>query len=74
MSLFSLNETQLAVRSTAREFARRRIAPQARENDAYERFPADLLKEMAELDAHLRDYETANWQEAVTVEPPPLPE
>jgi alkylation response protein AidB-like acyl-CoA dehydrogenase len=49
MPLFALNETQLAVRTTARDFGRRRIAPQARENDALERFPTDLFKEMAEL-------------------------
>jgi HEXXH motif-containing protein len=35
---------------------------------------AALFMEMAELDSHLRDYEAAHWQEAVTAEPPPLPE
>jgi hypothetical protein len=49
MALFELNETQIAVRDLAREFARRRIAPEARENDALERFPVELFKEMAGL-------------------------
>ncbi len=49
MSFFELNETQTAVRDLARDFARRRIAPVARENDAHERFPTDLLAEMAAL-------------------------
>lgn len=49
MGLFELSETQVAVRDLARDFARRRIAPVARENDAHERFPADLLREMAGL-------------------------
>ena len=49
MSLFELNETQQAVRDLARDFARRRIAPTAKDNDAHERFPADILKELAEL-------------------------
>lgn len=49
MPLFAPNETQVAVRDLARDFARRRIAPAARENDAHERFPFELLKEMAGL-------------------------
>lgn len=49
MGMFDLNETQLAVRDLARDFARRRVAPAARENDAHERFPLDILKEMAGL-------------------------
>jgi hypothetical protein len=49
MSLFALNDVQKAVRDAAREYARRRIAPVARENDAHERFPADLIREMAGL-------------------------
>ena len=49
MSLFALSDSQVAVRDMAREFGRRRIAPAARENDAHERFPSDLLHEMAGL-------------------------
>lgn len=49
MSLFALTETQLAVRDLARDYAARRVAPAARDNDAQERFPLDLLREMAEL-------------------------
>jgi hypothetical protein len=44
-----LNETQLLVLQTARTFAQERVAPGARERDRQERFPADLLKEMAGL-------------------------
>lgn len=47
MSLFDLTETQLAVRDLARDFARRVVAPAARENDAHERFPREILREMA---------------------------
>lgn len=49
MSLFALNDTQRAVRELSRDFARRRIAPAARENDALERFPADIVHELAGL-------------------------
>lgn len=49
MALFELNETQIAVRDLARDYARRRVAPAARDNDAHERFPTDLLGEMAGL-------------------------
>lgn len=49
MPLFTLNETQAAVRDTARGYGQRRLAPLARANDAQERFPAEVLKEMAEL-------------------------
>jgi alkylation response protein AidB-like acyl-CoA dehydrogenase len=44
-----LNETQLLVRQTARTFAQERVAPGARERDREERFPAELLAEMATL-------------------------
>ena len=37
-----LNETQLLVQKTARDFATRVIAPQAAELDATERFPAEI--------------------------------
>lgn len=49
MSLFSLTETQQAVRELARDYAARRVAPAARDNDANERFPLELLGEMAGL-------------------------
>ena len=44
-----LNETQLLIRDTARNFASERVAPGARARDREERFPADLLQEMAGL-------------------------
>jgi len=44
-----LTETQALVRNTARTFARERVAPGARDRDRNETFPAELLKEMAEL-------------------------
>lgn len=46
---FELTESQKLIQSTAREFAQRRIAPQAAEIDRDERFPAELLKGLAEL-------------------------
>jgi alkylation response protein AidB-like acyl-CoA dehydrogenase len=49
MTLFALNEGQTAIRDATRDFARRRIAPGARERDAQERFPGDILQEMAGL-------------------------
>ncbi|QQR89347.1 MAG: acyl-CoA dehydrogenase [Myxococcales bacterium] len=45
----SLSEEQLLVQKTARDFAQREVAPQARELDAQSRWPADILKSMAEL-------------------------
>jgi len=44
-----LTEVQALVRNTARSFARERVAPGAHDRDRKETFPADLLKEMAEL-------------------------
>jgi len=44
-----LTETQRMVRDTARSFARERIAPRAKMHDREERFPAELLEEMAGL-------------------------
>jgi alkylation response protein AidB-like acyl-CoA dehydrogenase len=44
-----LTETQALVRNTARTFARERVAPGARERDRTGTFPAELLREMAEL-------------------------
>ena len=47
--LFELNDTQLAVRDLARDFARKRIAPVARDLDRAGVFPADVLHELAQL-------------------------
>jgi hypothetical protein len=44
-----LTEAQALVRNTARSFARERVAPGAHDRDRTETFPADLLREMAEL-------------------------
>ena len=44
-----LTETQTLIRDTARKFARERVAPQARELDREELFPAELYTELAEL-------------------------
>jgi alkylation response protein AidB-like acyl-CoA dehydrogenase len=44
-----LNETQLLVQKTARDFATRVLAPQAADIDAAERFPREVLRELAEL-------------------------
>ena len=46
---FELSETQRLIKETAADFARTRIAPVARENDAEERFPADVVREMGTL-------------------------
>jgi butyryl-CoA dehydrogenase len=46
---FELTEEQQILQRTVREFARKRVAPAAMENDEKHRFPADLIKEMAEL-------------------------
>jgi len=46
---FELNEEQLMIKSTARDFAEKEIAPVAKENNRNERFPEDLVKKMAEL-------------------------
>jgi alkylation response protein AidB-like acyl-CoA dehydrogenase len=44
-----LTETQALVRNTARTFARERVAPGAHDRDRTGTFPAELLREMAEL-------------------------
>src|SRR5205807_10549243 len=46
---FELTETQKLIRDTARNFARDRIAPSAKQRDKEELFPAELYREMAEL-------------------------
>jgi len=44
-----LDETQLLVQRTARDFAARVIAPQAADIDATERFPREVMKGLADL-------------------------
>ncbi len=44
-----LSETQKLIRDTARNYARDRVAPGARDRDRKEAFPADLYKEMGQL-------------------------
>ena len=46
---FDLTEEQQLVRETVREFARDRVAPVAAELDREQRFPYDLVAELAEL-------------------------
>ncbi len=46
---FDLTEEQQLVRETVREFAQRRVAPVAAELDLEQRFPYDLVAELAEL-------------------------
>jgi acyl-CoA dehydrogenase len=46
---FALNETQRLVQQTARTFAQERVSPGARDRDREERFPAELLRELAGL-------------------------
>lgn len=46
---FSLNEEQLAIRATCREFAEQEIKPRAEEMDRTGAFPYTLIKQMGEL-------------------------
>ena len=46
---FEPTEAQAAVAATARSFAERRVAPAAAENDRLARFPADLVRGLAEM-------------------------
>ncbi len=46
---FELNETHAMIRETARKFAEEKLAPSADERDEKELFPAEAVKEMAEL-------------------------
>src|SRR2546425_4848449 len=46
---FSLNEEQLAIRDTCREFAQQEIKPIAEEMDRTGAFPYSLVRKMAEL-------------------------
>jgi butyryl-CoA dehydrogenase len=46
---FALTQEQQMVREVARQFATQEVLPQAAENDRAHRFPAELVKRMAEL-------------------------
>src|SRR5258708_33819266 len=46
---FSLNEEQLAIRETCREFAEQEIKPLAEEMDRTAAFPYELIRKMGEL-------------------------
>src|SRR5579884_2199927 len=46
---FTLNEEQLAIRDTCREFAEQEIKPRAEEMDRTGKFPYDLARKMGEL-------------------------
>lgn len=47
--MMAFSEEQLLIQQTARNFATDVLAPQASENDAQSRFPADAVKQMGEL-------------------------
>ena len=44
-----LTEEQAMIRTTVRDFAQKEVAPVARDNNRYERFPTDLVKKMGEM-------------------------
>src|SRR5205807_6765872 len=46
---FTLNEEQMAIRDTCREFAEQEIKPRAEEMDRTGAFPYDLIRQMGEL-------------------------
>jgi butyryl-CoA dehydrogenase len=46
---FGLNDEQLAIRDTCRDFAEQEIRPHAEEMDATSAFPYDLIRQMGEL-------------------------
>jgi short-chain 2-methylacyl-CoA dehydrogenase len=46
---FTLNDEQVAIRDTCREFADREIKPRAEKMDATGEFPYDLIRQMGEL-------------------------
>ncbi len=46
---FALNKQQKMVQQTAREFARKELAPKAAQRDQDQEYPADSLEKMAEL-------------------------
>ena len=46
---FTINEEQMAIRDTCREFAEQEIKPRAEEMDRTGAFPYDLIRQMGEL-------------------------
>ncbi len=46
---FEFNENQTMIRTTMRDFAEKEIIPVARDNNRYERFPADLVKQLGDI-------------------------
>ncbi len=48
-AFYDFSEEERLIQQTAREFADNEIAPVAAENDAQGRFPADIVKRLAEL-------------------------
>jgi butyryl-CoA dehydrogenase len=48
-AFFDLSEEERMIQETARDFSETEIAPVAAENDAKCRFPADIIKKLAEL-------------------------
>src|SRR5579885_2363450 len=46
---FTLNEEQLAIRDTCREFAQQEIKPRAEEMDRTGAFPYDIIRQMGQL-------------------------
>jgi len=53
---FSLNENQLLIQQTVREFAQHELAPIAAELDREARFPHEIITKMAELDLFALPY------------------
>ena len=46
---FEFSEEQTMIRTMVRDFAEKEIVPVARDNNRYERFPADLVKKLGEM-------------------------
>jgi len=46
---FEFTEEQAMIRTTIRDFAQKEVAPVARDNNRYERFPEDLVKKLSEI-------------------------
>ena len=46
---FDLNETQSLIQKAARDYAQKVILPQAKEIDATEKFPAEILRGLGDL-------------------------
>lgn len=46
---FEFSEEQAMIRTMVRDFAEKEIAPVARDNNRYERFPAELVKKLGEM-------------------------